>query len=372
MKRIGRILLAVAVIAAAYAGWKYQDRIPFLSDKNTATEGAPRGARAVPVIAQSVILRDLPEVVSAVGTLLARESVDITSKVSAKVVRLNITEGGHAEKGQPLVYLDATELEAQLAETRASLENSRKLYARAQKLFKTRNVPASRVEELLSDLQVAEAKVLATQARLDHYVIRAPFSGKLGLREVSLGSLVRPGDLITTLDDIVSLKLDFDLPERNLASIRPGQTFQATSVAFEGRSFLGEIRTIATRIDPVTRAVRIRGIIPNDSGELRPGMFLSVQLRTGTTENAVLVPEQAVTISAAGHFVYEIVDGTTIRREVTIGRRVPGWAQVVAGLGQEAVVVTEGLQKIKDGGKVLVTLEQPTALPEDDGKGLMQ
>lgn len=358
MKISGQIFLFVLFLIGGYLGWQYKAHIPFLAEAEKSNPFADQGQRAVNVITARVQQRDLPRIVTAVGTVLANESVDITTKVSAKILKLQFSEGSFVKKGTPLVYLDANEMEAGLAESQAELENSRKLYQRSLKLYKTKNVPKARVDLLLSELQIAKAKVSAGKARLDDFIIKAPFSGVLGFREVSVGALIRPADVITTLDDITSLKLDFDLPESHLARVNQGQLFIARSVAFEGRDFSGLVQTVSTRIDPVTRAVRVRGRIPNDQGELKPGMFLSVELQTGVQSNATLVPEHAVTISAAGHFVYTIVDNIAYRKSVAVGYRSEGWVQILSGLDGATEVITEGLQKVKDG--------QPVTVIEDD------
>ncbi|MFT6556896.1 efflux RND transporter periplasmic adaptor subunit, partial [Sneathiella sp.] len=307
MKIINQIIILVLLLAVGFGAWHYKDELPFIGASEQAGEKSPRRkARAVSVIAEPVQVRDLQRTISAVGSLKALEAVDITSKVTAKILSLQFEEGSFVEKGTVLFTLDATEPKAELAESQAELINSRKLYERTLKLFKSGNSPKARVDLLLSELQIAEAKVAANKARLNDYEVKAPFSGKLGFRQVSAGSLVRPGDVITTLDDVSSLKLDFNLPESYLAHIREGQDFQAISVAYADRLFDGKVQIISTRVDPVTRAVQVRGLLLNKDGLLKPGMFLSVRLQTGLQKNAVMVPEQSIVVSAAGHFVFVI------------------------------------------------------------------
>lgn len=372
MKTTGQIILFVLFLIGGFIGWQYKEQIPFLAETEEADQWGGAGDNAVDVITAFVAKKDLPQIVTAVGTVRANESVDITTKVAAKILKLQFTEGAFVEQGTELVFLDANETEAELAESQAELLNSRKLYQRALKLYKTKNVPKARVDLLLSELQIAEAKVSADKARLADFIIRAPFSGILGFREVSVGALVRPADMITTLDDITSLKLDFNLPESYLASLHKEQTFVARSVAFKDRRFLGKVQTISTRIDPVTRSVQVRGRIPNKDGDLKPGMFLSVELQTGLFKDAVLVPEHAVTISTVGHFIYVVVDDVAYRRDVIIGHRLQGWVQIVSGLNGATEVVTEGLQKIKDGQKVKATIEQGSLSLLQDDEGMSQ
>lgn len=355
MKITTQIIIIVAVGIAGFAGWQYRDQIPFISsDKEVTAKKSPRKSRPTKVTVAPVIKRELPHIVTAVGTARANQEVTVTSKVAAKIRSINFEEGQTVKRGAVLVRLDSTELQAELAEAVAEKENSRKLYERAQQLYKTRNIPKARMDLLLSELQAADAKILAHKARLSDYTIRAPFSGTLGFHEVSVGALVRPGDSITTLDDTSLIKLDFDLPEKLLSRIEPGQKFNARGVAYEGQLFEGIVSTIGTRIDTVTRSVRIRGLISNPHGKLKSGMFLSVELLSGIDPEALLIPEEAVLAGAAGHAVFRIEDGKAIRTTVTLGRRIKGQVQILKGVKAGDRVVIAGLQKIRDGRAVTI------------------
>jgi len=358
MKTINQIIILVLLGALGASGWYYRDHIPFLAKEEATSVKKHKGSRPVPVIGTASIVRDLPRIVTAVGTLDANESVNLTSKITAKIRKLTFGDGDIVTKGTPLVFLDATEAKAEVAESVAALGNSRKLYERAVKLYKSGNAPKARVDLLLSEMQVEQAKVSADKARLSEYVIKAPFTGVVGFREVSAGALVRPGDMITTLDDISKLKLDFYLPEIHLAHVKTGQQFSTQSVAYKGRQFKGKVLSIGSRVDPVSRVVRVRGNLSNEDRALKPGMFLSVILETGTEKDALLVPEHSITVSPAGQFVFSVKDGTVKRLEIEVGQRVQGWVQVLSGLGVGDVVVTEGLQKIRDGRKVTLNLEK--------------
>ncbi|MBO6826052.1 MAG: efflux RND transporter periplasmic adaptor subunit [Sneathiella sp.] len=359
MKITTQFALLAAIGAMGFLGWTYQENIPFLGEK-TIEQKSSRGGGGRPsaVIAAPAVRSDLVSIVTAVGTLEANQSVELTTKVAGVIEEISFEEGAVIAKGEVLVRLDDTEARAAVAESRAELENSQKLYERTLKLYKSGNAPKARVDLELSELKVSEAKVSADRARLADFVIDAPFEGVLGFREVSVGSLVRPGDMITTLDDVKTLKLDFGLPEAYLAAIKPGQAFFAKSVAYEGRVFKGQVTTIGSRVDPVTRIVRVRGEIPNEDGALRPGMYLSVSLQTGVDEGSVLVPEHAVLVSPKGASIFVVQDETAKQIDVTLGQRRKGWVQVVSGVQEDDVVVIEGLQKIRDGSKLKVTLEE--------------
>ncbi len=355
MKIITQIIIIVAVGAASYSGWLYREHIPFISSgKDTVVKNSQRKSLPTNVTVSPVIVRELPYIVSAVGTARANQDITVTSKVMAKIQKIEFKEGQTVERGKVLVRFDSTELKANMAESVAERENSRKLYERAKKLYKSRNVPKARVDLLLSELQADDAKVSADKARLNDFIIRAPFSGTLGFHEVSIGALVRPGETITTLDDTSLIKLDFEIPEGLLARIEPGQEFKAKGSAYEDLVFTGVVSSIGTRIDTVTRMAKIRGIISNDNDKLKPGMFLSVELLSGVDPAALMIPEEAVLAGAAGHVVYKVIDGKAVRTSVSLGRRIKGQVQVLNGVVADDQIVVAGLQKIRDGALVKI------------------
>ncbi|MDF2366785.1 efflux RND transporter periplasmic adaptor subunit [Sneathiella sp.] len=353
MNKTAQLAIIVVIAALGYGAWHYQDQLPFIGGGNgeaQATKGPARPPQNV--IVSAVVSRALPRTITAIGTARANESVVITSKVTGKINTLDFNEGQKVKVGKLLVQLDDTELRANLTESEAARDNSQKLYDRALKLYATRNVAKAQVDLLLSELQATEAAVSAGKARLSDYRIAAPFSGVLGFREVSVGSLVQPGDVITTLDDTDTIKVDFDLPETYIADVGPGLNFSAKNVAYRDRLFKGEVDTISTRVNEFTRAVRVRGSVPNEDGLLKPGMFLSVELQISVDENALLISEEAVVLTISGPIVYAVSDGKAVRTPVKIGRRIRGFAEVIEGLDEGDQVITEGLQKVKDGAPV--------------------
>lgn len=349
-----RITTQLGIVAAlaglAVAGWYYQDRLPVMLDENAARANRNEGGvRTVPVEIAPVSQRRIAVTVNAVGTARAFAAVTLTSKVAGIVEEILFDEGQWVAAGATLIRLDASELIADLAEARANLVNARQLHERAEKLFKTRNIAESRVEELVAQLASAEAAVRGQEAKLAEYTIRAPFEGRLGLANISVGALVRPGDPITTLDDTRVLKVDFDVPETAIARIARGQTIVASSPAFADRRFTGEVATVDSRVDPVTRAITIRAHLPNPDEIIRPGMFLTVALNVGVKENALLIPEEAVLASPAGQYVFAVEDGKAKRRSITIGQRLVGAIEVLDGLGAGDSVIVAGVQKVRDG-----------------------
>lgn len=310
-----------------------------------AAEGPPK------VITRIVELEPLIDQIQALGTARANESVEIRPRVSSIVTRVAFAEGQLVEAGDLLVELENSEIRAGLAVAEAALSESRSTYRRSESLIGTAAISASSLEQLRAAMHVDEAQVEAARARLENTAIRAPFSGRLGLRRVSPGSFVDTATVITTLDDTDTIKLDFTIPETFLTVVRNGMNIVARSLVYPDRIFTGSVASIDTRLDPVARSVQIRALLPNPEGLLKPGMFLTVDLQRDRG-NVLMAPEEAIVPEGDAQYIYEVVDGTAVKRRVTLGRRVPGLVEITDGLEAGAVVVTEGTHKIQDGSAV--------------------
>lgn len=315
--------------------------------------GGRFGGGPVTVITEVVEPRDIVDEVDAIGTVLADESVEITSRTTNIVTRIAFREGQLVEEGDLLVELENKEIRAELAVAEASLSESRSQYERARQLADTRAISASSLEELLAAMQVAQAQVQAAQARLENTLVRAPFSGKIGLRRVSPGSLVSPGTVITTLDDLDPVKLEFSVPEAFLGVLRKDLTVAARSPALQGRQFRGRIDSVDTRLDPVSRSILVRAILENEEDLLKPGMFLTVALQMRRSD-ILMAPEQAIVPERGQHYVYVVApENRAARRQVELGQRIPGAVEIVAGLAAGERVITEGTQKVREGSEVV-------------------
>lgn len=359
----GNILLRVVAglgliaLGVAFSLWLNRDQ---------DIQGPPGPRAGAPmVITEPVRVQAMAREIEALGTSSASESVTITPRVTGRVQRINFREGEAVSRGQVLVELEANEQRAALAEAEANLVESRNQLRRAASLFEQRVISQSQLDELESRVRADEARVAAAQARLADFLIRAPFDGRVGLRRISVGSLVGPSDHITTLDDTRVIKLDFAVPETFLADVEVGLEITAESVAFPAQPFHGTVESIDSRIDPITRSVTVRAAVPNPDGRLRPGMFFSVQL-SQMERQATLIPEAALVPVQNRQFVFVIRDGVAERREVITGRRRPGIVEVVQGLEAGEDVVVEGVQKVRPGGPVRALAA--TSLP--DGESL--
>lgn len=321
-------------------------------DAGPPAGGGRFGGGPVAVITEVVTPRELVDEVDAIGTVLADESVEVTSRMTSIVSRIAFREGQQIGRGELLVELENKEIRAELAVAEASLSESRSQYERARQLADTQAISASSLEELLAAMQVAEAEVQAARARLENTLIRAPFSGKVGLRRVSPGSLVNPGTVITTLDDLDPVKLEFSVPETFLGVLREDLTVSARSPALQDREFRGRIESIDTRLDPVSRSILVRAVLENQDELLKPGMFLTVALQM-TRPDILMAPEQAIVPERGQHYVYVVAEEDRVaRRLVELGQRVPGAVEIVSGLAAGERVITEGTQKVREGSQV--------------------
>ena len=322
--------------------------------------GGSGGGPVIPVVATPSRIEHLSLEVEALGTARASESIDVTAKVSNLVTAIRFTEGQQVRKGDVLVELDGAQARADLAVADAALKESASQLQRSRELYETKVLSDQQIEQIESTYSANVARVAAARSRLSDTIIRAPFDGRVGLRRASVGGLVAPGTVITTLDDTSTIKLDFTVPERVVAAMKPGLTLEARSVAYPDRVFEGKVASVDSRVDPNTRSVIVRALVPNGEGLLKPGMFLNVHLSRGTAD-VLVVPEETLVPEQGDVFVYVVQDGKASKRRIQTGQRAVGTVQVTDGLQAGEIVVTEGTQKLRDGVSVSVT--EPTAAP---------
>ncbi|WP_150286419.1 efflux RND transporter periplasmic adaptor subunit [Rhabdaerophilum calidifontis] len=374
--RLGSQIAVLALVGGAAAlGWSQWTRVApvlaqvpgfgFLAAKPStgSRQGQPGGGGPVLVEVATLATGAIVETTEAVGTIRAYESVALTAKVSGIVDRISFEEGQSVKAGDELVRLDVAERRADLEAARAAIATARakreetmQKLQRALALRQTGAGTEAQVADLTAQVKTAETDVVAAEARersaaarLDDLILRAPFEGRVGLRQVSLGAAVDSKVTITTLDDISRMRLDFAVPETLIARIAVGSPVAAESVAFPGRAFSGTVSVIDTRIDTVTRAARVTAVIPNPDQALKPGMFMTVRLRVATRENAVLAPEEAIVAEGPRQIAFRVRDGRVERRVVTIGQRQDGKVEILDGLAAGDVIVVRGVQRVRQG-----------------------
>jgi membrane fusion protein (multidrug efflux system) len=308
----------------------------------------------MPVEAARVRVGPVAEEISAVGSLQGNESVIVRAEIAGRIVGIDFTEGRAVKASEVLVRLDDAELAAQVAQTEAALDLARANLDRAKPVREENLISPQAFDELSAKFKESEANLSAARERLNKATIRAPFGGRLGLRQVSPGDYVQPGQALVNLEDVSAVKVDFRVPEARVGRVSVGQTVAVRVDAIPNRTFSGTIAAIDPRLDEATRTALVRARVPNPRGELLPGMFARVAVVIGERPNAILVPEQAVVPIGNDAFVYRVVDGKAAMAKVVIGQRGAGEAEILSGLNPDDLVVIGGQMKLRDGAAVNV------------------
>ena len=327
--------------------------------------GRPGGAGApAPVTVAAVEPSAWNDTLQSLGTAKALESVTITAKVSEIISQVHFESGQKVAAGAPLVTLRGDAQQAALASAQATFAEADRLYQRQRELAAQQLVAHSILDTQKAVRDAAQARVREMQSDVGDRNVRAPFAGVLGLRQVSPGSLVTPSTPITTLDDISSMYVDFQVPEADLASLSVGDTTTASNVAYPGREFSGKVDTIEARVDPSTRAVTVRAKFPNPDGALRPGMLLDVRIYRPERQ-ALVIPEIAIVQVGRDSYVYRVgADDTVQRADVTVGARRAGVAEVLEGVSAGDRIVVDGTGKLRPGQKIAPSQTAKAAAPE--------
>ena len=305
--------------------------------------------------------------IEALGTLKANESVQLTVNVSETVTALHFDDGQRVERGQILVEMTSSEEHALLEEARANLDEAKRQFNRVRRLESQGIEAQSLLDQRRRESDTARARLAAIESRLADRLIKAPFAGVLGLRNISVGALVETGDLITTLDDDSVMKLEFAVPSVYLADLQPGLPISARTRAYGDRIFEGEVKVVDSRVDPVNRTLLVRALLPNPDRTLKPGMLMTVELLRNRRQTLV-IPESALMPKGREHYVLRIQGEPPVaeKRLIRIGSRRPGEVEVLDGLEEGDWVITHGMEKTRVGAQVRIRGR------EGEGKSLTQ
>jgi membrane fusion protein (multidrug efflux system) len=329
---------------------------------DAAKPAAPApAAKGLPVKAETVKISNVADDVSAVGSLLAEESVIIRPEIDGRIVALHFQEGQAVAAGARLVSIDSTEYEAQAAAQRADLKTEEQRLARTKDLYEQKFISKDALDVQVGNVARLKAHVDEAESRTAKTIIRAPFAGILGLRQVSPGAYVKAGNDIVRLENVSSIKVDFRIPENYLSKIRPNQEIAVKLDAYPGEDFKGRVYAVEPVVDERTRTIAMRARIPNKGFKLKPGMFVRVAVTLDNRPNAVIIPEEAIWPQGKSSFVYRVIDGKAALTKVEIGNRSPGSVEILKGLAANDMVITDGQMKLKDGAPVSVIVPPPPA-----------
>lgn len=331
-----------------------------------ANGGQKTGQKTAPPAAvevTQVTMAKLREDINAVGTIRSNESVVLKPEVAGRITRLNFSDGQQVQKGQLMVGFDATVNLAEVQQAKAELAIAAANFTRNADLARQKFISERAKDESEANVQVLEAKLALAQARLAKLEIKAPFSGIVGIRTVSVGDYVKDGAELVNLDDVSSVKVDFRVPEKFADRTARGQLIEVNVDALPGRVFTARVDAIDPQVDASGRSSLLRGRIANTDGKLKPGMFARVRLILSERPNALVVPEEAIVPQGDKVTVWKVVDGKVQRVEVTAGLRRAAKVEILSGLALGDTIVTAGQTRLAKNGAP-VRIAQPFASPK--------
>ncbi|WP_374682116.1 efflux RND transporter periplasmic adaptor subunit [Accumulibacter sp.] len=364
----------VAVGYLAYTGFRLPSAptlpaAPASGAGKEAARPAPPGAFPMAVETARVEASELAVDATAVGSLRSNESVVLRPEIAGRIASINFKDGVAVSKGALLVALDDATQAAEFDQAKAALALAQANQQRTQDLFAKKFVSGQALDNTQAALKVQEAALALAQARLAKTRIRAPFSGVLGIRNVSVGDYVKEGQELINIEDIGTLKVDFRLPESYLAQLSPGQPLEVSSDALPGQVFAAVLEAINPLVEASGRAISLRAQLANRERKLRPGMFVRVRLIFDRRDKVLLIPEQALVPDSKAPYVYRVVDGQAQRVPIKTGLRRNAQVEVVAGLSAGDEIITAGQLKLRDGAPVRsLGAGAPAAAPASDGK----
>jgi membrane fusion protein (multidrug efflux system) len=354
-KAVAGAIAALVVMVALGGGYWLGTQRGSPGQNAAAPAAAPASSASnITVEAVKVVTASMPQTITAVGSLRSDESVTLRPEVAGRISAIAFKEGQPVVKGALLVRLDPAVLEAEAQQARANLILAKTKFNRAVDLAKSNFISGQAKDEAENNLKVAEASAQLAEAKLAKMDLRAPFSGVIGLRSVSIGDYVKEGADLVNLESIDPLKVDFRVPETYMRQVQVGQPLQIQLDALPGKTFEGKVFAVNPLIDAAGRAVVIRAMVRNPDTSLRPGMFARVRLITRDAQDALVLPEQALVPQGDQQFVYRVLDGKAVRTRVEVGQRRDAKVEILNGVAANEVVVTAGQLKLRDGAPVTI------------------
>ncbi|UII26125.1 efflux RND transporter periplasmic adaptor subunit [Fulvivirga maritima] len=352
---VKKILIAVIILAAL--GFIFYPRI-FNDNENNATPAADsseKNDKKLPVSALVLQQGALSNTLRSTGSLLANESIELKSEVSGIVESIHFKEGQKVKKGQLLLTINDDEILAEIEKLKFTRKLNEDITDRQQKLLAKEAISKEEYETAMTTLNTTLADIKVREAQLNKHHIRAPFSGIIGLREISVGSYLNPDDRIANLYNIDPIKIDFSVPGKYISEVSSGDKITFTTDSYE-ETFSGEIYAIEPQIDPQTRSLRIRALCSNDDNKLLPGQFAKINVTLSTYESALMVPTEAIIPELNGKKVFVYKNGLAESRQVQTGIRTADNIQVTEGLSAGDTVLTSGTLQLKQGLPVTIEI----------------
>jgi len=324
--------------------------------KPPAAGGPPGGDFPTPAVVAPVLRQPLEERLTLVANLRARDTVQIVAEIDAQIVAIGFADGAAVRQGDLLFRLDPAKFQAQLAEAEARVVLARSNLDRARSLADNQTISRQEFDQADSTFRAAQAAADLAREQLADAEIRAPFHGRMSAREASLGQFVARGRLLATLVSNGNLEMEFNVPERHLSKLALGQHVTISTVAYPDESFTGAITYLAPALDPASRTLAVRAELANADGRLRPGLFGRLDLTFRARDDALVIPESALSFRGdAVSVVVRNAEGRAEFRPVQPGLRLGGVAEILSGLAEGEQVVVEGFQKLGPGSLIMIS-----------------
>ncbi len=349
-KLIGLLVLGLAL----FFGWRwYAQPSVKPTPPPPVTQTKPPQAMAMPVLTAPAKREKVSAKIDAVGDLMAGESVVLRPEIVGRVSSIRFEEGQKVKAGDVLIELNAEEQRSAYAQSQASLKLEEESFKRIRDVRARNLVSQQQYDESLARLENATALLERDRVRLAKTQLSAPFDGILGLRQVSLGDYVSPGQALVNLESVDPIKLDFKLAEKYASKLVKGLKLEVRVDAWPGRVFRGEIQAVDPRLDEATRTVKVRARLSNPDLALKPGMFANIVLDLGHLRDALFVPEQAVQAKGSTAMVFRVIDGKAVVTPVKTGERRTGFVEITDGIKEGDPIVIDGQIKLRDGMPVM-------------------
>ena len=360
IKRMLAMLFIAGLFFGALFGWK-----SFVGQKIREAIAAS-GPPVATVSTTTVESGEWVPLLSTVATLRSAQSVDVTAQVSGQITKLHFDSGDEVRRGTLLLEQYVADDQATLKALQADLRLAELEVKRIEQLVREKLVPQRDLDAATSRLDRVRAEVESLEVAIGKKQIRAPFAGRLGIRQVNLGQFIEPGDAIVRLESLDRLFADFKLPQQSLPRVAVRQPVAISVDAWPGEKFGGEIVAIEPAVDNATRNISLRAAIDNTDSRLRPGMFAEIQVSLPERRQVLLVPQTAITFSPFGNSVF-VVDagdgGDTVVRSayVNVGESRGDLVEILSGLRDGEEIVTSGQLKLRDGATINIDNSVPVS-----------
>lgn len=340
-----RWLLVVAIVGGI--GYLVYGKLNRAEKKKAGNESKSAGGpKALTVDGYIASTEQLDNAIETSGTLQSNEEISLQSEINARVVKIYFKEGQIVPKGTLLIKLYDADLSAQVLKVKTQRQLAQKSLERLQYLLEREGVSKQEVDVAQSQVDAFDADMAVAKAQLQRTEIRAPFSGKIGLRYVSEGAIVTPTTVIASFQQTNPLKVDFSIPEKYTDKVKVGDVV-SFNVSSESKAYEGKVYAIEPKIDLATRTVKLRALVPNGANQIRPGQFAQVKLRLGQTPQALMVPSQAIIPGTKDKQVVISRQGKASYQTVETGTRTDTKVQILSGIQAGDTVITTGILQIK-------------------------